>query len=62
MDSYFIVDLISSVRLRTGTLQLGVENLFNNDYLPVVSQLQSLDSSRSAARGTTVSLRYLLEF
>lgn len=62
VDSYIVFDLLSNVDVGAGEIQLGVENIFNNDYLPVVSQLQSTNSSRSAARGTTFSLRYLFEF
>lgn len=62
VDSYWVFDLLSSIDTNAGKVQLGVENLFNNDYLPVVSQLQTTNSSRSAARGTTFSLRYLFEF
>ena len=61
VNSYLVFDLLSSVDIGAGKIQLGVENIFNNDYLPVVSQLQTTNSSRSAARGTTFSLRYLYE-
>lgn len=62
VDSYLVLDFLSSVDVGGGKIQLGVENIFNNDYLPVVSQLQTTNSARSAARGTTFSLRYLFEF
>ncbi|AFY66506.1 TonB-dependent receptor domain-containing protein [Geitlerinema sp. PCC 7407] len=58
VESYFTVDYLSSIELGRGTLTLGVENLFNNQYFPVVSQLQSADSSYSAARGRTIRASY----
>lgn len=62
VDSYVTVDYISSIQLGSGTLQIGVENLFDNQYFPVVSQLQSTDTAYSAARGRTLSIRYSFEW
>jgi iron complex outermembrane receptor protein len=56
------VDYISSIDIGSGTLQLGVENLFNSQYFPVVSQLQSTDAAYAAARGRTLSLRYSINW
>lgn len=56
--SYFVLDYISSIKLGSGSLQIGIENLLDSQYFPVVSQLQSADSSYAAARGRTVSLKY----
>ena len=38
VTDYFITDLMTSYRLDTVTIELGVENLFNTDYYPAVSQ------------------------
>jgi iron complex outermembrane recepter protein len=62
VESYFVVDYISSVKLGTGTLQIGIENLFNTQYFPVVSQLQASDSSYAAARGRTLSIKYSIDW
>ncbi|PSO80471.1 MAG: TonB-dependent siderophore receptor [Cyanobacteria bacterium QS_4_48_99] len=62
VESYFIVDYISSIEIGSGTLQIGIENLFNNQYFPVVSQLQSNDSTYAAARGRRLSIKYSLEW
>lgn len=62
VESYFTVDYISSIQLGAGTLQLGLENLFDNQYFPVVSQLQSNDTAYSAARGRTLSIKYSIDW
>ncbi|AFY58513.1 outer membrane receptor protein [Rivularia sp. PCC 7116] len=62
VDSYFVLDYISSIKMGAGTLQIGVENLLDNQYFPVVSQLQASNSSFSAARGRTLSLRYSVDW
>ncbi len=58
VESYFTLDYISRINLGPGTLQVSVENLLNKQYFPVVSQLQTTDSSYAAARGTTLSVSY----
>jgi iron complex outermembrane receptor protein len=40
IDSYFTVDYLSTLDVGPGTLELGIANLFNTDYFPIVSQLQ----------------------
>ncbi|MEA5506900.1 TonB-dependent siderophore receptor [Halotia wernerae UHCC 0503] len=62
VESYLTVDYISSVKLGAGTLQLGLENLFDNQYFPVVSQLQANDSAYAAARGRTLSIKYSVDW
>lgn len=55
---YITADFLSSIQIGEGTLSIGVENLFNTYYFPVVSQSQGFNSGYAAARGTTLSLRY----
>lgn len=62
VESYLTVDYISSIKLGAGTLQLGLENLFNSQYFPVVSQLQANDSAYAAARGRTLSIKYSFDW
>lgn len=62
VESYLTVDYISSVKLGTGTLQVGLENLFNSQYFPVISQLQANDSAYAAARGRTLSIKYSFDW
>lgn len=62
VESYFTLDYISSIQLGVGTVQLGIENLFDHQYFPIVSQLQSNDSAYSAARGRTLSIKYSIDW
>ncbi|TAE55874.1 MAG: AMIN domain-containing protein [Nostocales cyanobacterium] len=62
VESYFVLDYISSIKLGSGSLQIGIENLLDSQYFPVVSQLQSSDSSYAAGRGRTLSFKYLLKW
>jgi len=61
IDSYITVDYISSIRLGPGSLQIGIENLFNNQYFPIQSQLSAGaggDTFNYAARGRTLRVGY----
>ncbi|BAT54657.1 putative ferric aerobactin receptor [Nostoc sp. NIES-3756] len=62
VESYFTLDYISSLKIGSGTLQVGIENLFNTEYFPVVSQLQANDSAYAAARGRTLSIKYSIDW
>ncbi|MEM9451949.1 MAG: TonB-dependent receptor, partial [Cyanobacteria bacterium P01_E01_bin.6] len=64
IDGYILVDLLSSLELGPGKLELGVENLFNVDYFPVDSQerIGIQEIRRFAGRGRSLSLRYGLTF
>ena len=63
VEIYLNVDYISSIQLGDAeTLQIGVENLFDNQYFPIVSQIQANDSAYSAARGRTVSIKYSIDW
>ena len=64
VDPYVVFDLISSVEIGKGTLNLGIQNLFNNQYFTATSQLLRLRTNESytAAPGITFSLKYALEF
>jgi iron complex outermembrane recepter protein len=58
--SYFLLDLISSVKLGKGTLQIGIENLLDTFYFPVYSQRSQGFSNTfySAGSGRTISVKY----
>ncbi|MBE9125220.1 TonB-dependent receptor [Coleofasciculus sp. LEGE 07092] len=58
VDSYITLDYISRINVGAGVLEIGVQNLLNNQYFPVVSQLQTSDTSYAAARGITLSVNY----
>ena len=73
IESYTLVDLISSIAIGPGELQLGVENLFNNQYFPVTSQYLGglndssapdfyFDQNYNAGRGTTLRALYKASF
>jgi iron complex outermembrane recepter protein len=64
VDDYVVLDLASSVALGRGTLTLGVENLLNQEYFPVVAQLVRTgdNTSHLAARGATVRLGYAISY
>ena len=64
VDPYVVFDLISSVEIGKGTLNLGIQNLFNNQYFTAISQLLRLRTNESytAAPGITFSLKYAVEF
>lgn len=58
VDSYATVDYISSLDLGGGVLTLGVQNLLNTDYFPIVSQLQPSELKNAAAPGLTITIGY----
>ena len=62
VSDYLTVDLLSNIKIGDGTLQVGVENLLNTDYLPVVSQLQTSDTQYLPGKGRSLSVRYGLSW
>ncbi|MGP1385679.1 MAG: TonB-dependent receptor domain-containing protein [Thainema sp.] len=58
VDSYFTVDYISNLDIGPGTLEIGIANLLNTDYFPIVSQLQPSELSNAADRGRFVRVGY----
>jgi iron complex outermembrane recepter protein len=67
IESYTTLDYISSIPLLGGRLALSVENLLNEQYIPVVNQyfggFGGIDEiSNIAARGRTVRLGYSIEW
>jgi len=60
INSYLTVDYISSVRLGRGDLQVGVQNLLNNQYYPAINQWLGgfSDSLYAAGRGRSLTLGY----
>jgi len=64
IESYAVVDYISSIQLGGGTLNIGIENLFDNQYFPYLSQLNGgfNNSFRAPNRGRTFSVGYRITF
>ncbi|MEM7061854.1 MAG: TonB-dependent receptor [Cyanobacteria bacterium P01_B01_bin.77] len=58
VNSYITLDYISSLALGDGTLEIGVQNLLDTDYFPVVSQLQTNELTNAAAQGRFVTIGY----
>ncbi|WP_216820533.1 TonB-dependent receptor domain-containing protein [Synechococcus sp. BDU 130192] len=64
IKDYFVVDYISNMKLGKGNLQIGIQNLLNNQYIPVQSQFVGgfNETFNAAARGITFRLGYSVEF
>lgn len=63
VEAYTVVDALTSVGLPRGELSLGVHNLFNAQYFPIVSQLMPVgNASYSAAPGATLSVSYSVSY
>ncbi|WP_198016759.1 TonB-dependent receptor [Rubidibacter lacunae] len=65
VDGYVLVDFISTLDLgRNGRLEFGIENLLNQQYLPVSSQerIGGAENRRFAGTGRLFSIRYALDF
>jgi iron complex outermembrane receptor protein len=64
IDSYFVLDYIGSIELGPGTVQIGIQNLLDEEYFPVSSQLFAPFSltSKIAAPGRTISVGYRVTF
>jgi len=62
VDSYAVVDYVSSIKLGGGTLEIGIENLFDNQFFPVQQQLLGgfNTANRLAAPGRNISINYSL--
>ncbi len=65
VDGYVTLDLLSSLQVGGGQLTLGISNLLNNQYLPAGTQVLAtpgVEARRAAAPGTTLSVRYSIDF
>ncbi|UEX77743.1 TonB-dependent receptor [Spiribacter halobius] len=62
VDSFVIFDYHAGFDIGPGELQLGVENLLNEDYFPVAAQSFGTDSAFAQGQGRTVSLSYRAEW
>lgn len=64
IEGYFVVDYISSIQAGPGVIQIGIQNLFNNQYFPLRSQIPAGFSNveNRAAPGRTFSFGYRVTF
>jgi len=65
-EGYVVLDFISSINIGGGTLNIGIENLFNNQYLNPGGQLNAafdgFATRAPASRGRTISANYRITF
>jgi len=62
VDEELLVNLSVGFDVGPGKLQLGVENLFNNEYVAVINQASNSGFSFIPEEGTRVSLSYSMEW
>jgi iron complex outermembrane receptor protein len=64
IESFTVVDLASTLDVGPGTLRVGIENLLNEQYFDIVSQLDLTDGYAyyTAARGATLNLGYVVRY
>ena len=64
MSDYFLVDLVSTVKVGPGTLRFGVENLLNQRYVTPFNQLAqgAFNSFFWAGRGATATIGYSIAY
>ena len=64
MTDYFLVDLVSTVKVGPGTLRVGVENLLNQRYVTPFNQLAqgAFNSFFWAGRGATATIGYSVAY
>ncbi len=62
IEDYVLVDLFSSFDVGPGELSIGVTNLLNNDYLPVINQAFNAQFSNVQGPGRRVSFGYRVAY
>lgn len=62
IDDYLIFDLLASSKLGSGEVSLGITNLFDKAYLPVINQAYNFQFSNVQGPGRRVNLNYRIAF
>ncbi|MEM8791289.1 MAG: TonB-dependent receptor [Pseudomonadota bacterium] len=62
VNSYTVVDLYSSFAVGPGNVEVGIQNLLNNDYTPLFNQASAQPFSFARAPGITAALAYRVAF
>lgn len=62
INSYTVVDAFSSFDVGPGQLDVGIQNLLNNDYTPLINQAFDQPFSQARGPGITASVSYKMEF
>lgn len=58
VDDYVVVDLVSTLDFKTGSLSVGIKNLLDEQYFPTISQMYNFNDRFSAGLGRTISATY----
>jgi len=64
IESYAVLDYISSIQIGNGTLNIGIENLLDNQFFPVFRQILGARNpdNQIAAPGRTITINYSLSW
>lgn len=62
IDDYVLVDVLSSFDVGPGELTIGVTNLLNNDYLPVINQAFNSQFSNVQGPGRRIGIGFTMRF
>ncbi|MBA1147983.1 TonB-dependent receptor [Ectothiorhodospiraceae bacterium WFHF3C12] len=62
VEPYTLVDLYSAFDTGYGQVRVGVENLLNEEYFPVINQAANTSYAYSMGPGRTVSLTYAVDW
>jgi len=64
VESYTVLDLISTIQAGPGLLRFGIENLLNQDYFNTTAQLlrTGRNDSYTASRGMVMTLGYRVQY
>lgn len=58
VESFTVLDLTSTWRTGNGDITLAINNLLNEDYFPVISQIYNFDTQYTTAPGRSVMVSY----
>ena len=61
-DGYTTVDLLTRIKLPVGTLSVGVENLFSEQYVTYYSQSTPRNDTYTAGRGRVLTVGWSHRF
>ena len=61
-EGYAIFDLQARIAFAAGTLNLGIENLFDRHYISYFSQTTPADDDYNAGRGRAVTASWTMRF
>jgi len=62
IESYYLLDLFAKTSIGPGDLSIGIENLLNEDYTPVINQAYDLDFAYIRGPGASLTVNYRWQF